>query len=80
MFIFIFLDLHTCNKCGKGYARKMSLYVHNKYDCGKEAMRCGYPNCGVKTTRKSSMKRHMTKHKIFEDWESYVIQSDYHQT
>lgn len=44
-----------------------------KYDCGKEAIICGYPNCGVKVTRKSSMKRHLGLHGIFNDWENYVV-------
>nr|CAI5865353.1 unnamed protein product [Callosobruchus analis] len=59
-----------CQTCGRTYKKGSSLYIHLKYDCGKTPLVCGYEGCGVKTTRKASMKRHLEKqHLIIANWE-----------
>ncbi|CAG9864631.1 unnamed protein product [Phyllotreta striolata] len=62
----------VCGNCGKTFGKKMSWYVHTKYDCGTVAMTCGYANCGAAIKRKSSMKRHILKHNV-SDWERKKI-------
>lgn len=48
-----------CTKCNRTYTHRNSLYVHMKFDCGKEpAFGCPYLGCTYKAKRKNNMVRH----------------------
>lgn len=50
--------MHTCNKCGRSYKYKASLYNHTTYECGQEKQfRCEI--CSYHTKRKGNLKKHM---------------------
>lgn len=52
----------SCGKCGKVYTHKNSLYVHQKFYCGKEpSFACLDENCKYKTRRKANLYRHLFK-------------------
>ncbi|CAH1964160.1 unnamed protein product [Acanthoscelides obtectus] len=57
-----------CPKCNKEYTKYSSYRYHVKYDCGNSQFMCTY--CSRIMYRKSSMKRHILKHKV-DNWESY---------
>ena len=49
---------YCCEKCGRRYSLRKSLLRHMKLECGKDPQfQCPY--CLVKTTRNSSLKKHI---------------------
>lgn len=57
---------YSCPKCDKEYYQKHSLYIHLKYDCGKDApFKCGL--CTYRTKRRANLKRHMHQHSKLVD-------------
>ena len=49
---------YSCEKCGRRYSLKASLLRHVKLECGK-APQFQCPYCWMKTTRNSSLKKHI---------------------
>lgn len=53
--------IHICQRCGKGYKRRKTLFSHLRYECSKTAEnKCHL--CAYKTKRKSNLKRHLGRH------------------
>ncbi|XP_022186357.1 longitudinals lacking protein, isoforms A/B/D/L [Nilaparvata lugens] len=49
--------IFKCEKCGRVYNYKSSLYAHQKHECGKEpSLQCPY------CPHKSRKKNHLTSH------------------
>lgn len=55
---FFILGAFACYKCDKKYTQKRSLYMHTKYDCGKEPLhKCNY--CSYCSKRRANLMRHL---------------------
>lgn len=53
-------QMFSCERCGRSYKHKTSLYTHRKYECGnKKSFEC--PLCPYKSAQKISMKSHMQR-------------------
>lgn len=49
-----------CNRCGKFFKTKNTLYCHIKRECGTElAFAC--PHCPYRTKRNTDLKRHINR-------------------
>lgn len=63
--MFDFIPGHICERCGKSYNSKASLYKHQIY-CGiSPHYACGVENCAYKTNIKQNLRKHITRvHKM----------------
>lgn len=56
-------EISKCDNCNKAYRNLHSLYIHKKYDCGKEPKyKCTVEGCLYKSTRKSNLRQHVDRH------------------
>lgn len=52
---------HTCNSCGRGYKHLRSLWLHQKYECGKPpGFKCHL--CDHVCKLKGNLKKHVYTH------------------
>lgn len=59
---------HACQGCNKSYKYKEGLYLHQRYECGKDPQfQCPY--CAHRAKHKGNLKVHIaTKHSKLETW------------
>lgn len=49
----------VCQNCNRSYQHKSSLYLHQKYQCGKSAqLKCGIHGCSYITNYPGNLKSH----------------------
>lgn len=67
-FMLLVADGFPCDKCGRYYRQKGSLYKHKKYECGKiKSFSCYYDGCQYKASRKDTLKTHLFRHEMREE-------------
>ena len=51
-------DKNKCNKCGRYYRHRNNLYVHQRFECGKEPQfKCEF--CNYRAKLKGNLKKHV---------------------
>ncbi|XP_017783488.1 PREDICTED: Krueppel-related zinc finger protein 1-like [Nicrophorus vespilloides] len=59
-----------CDRCGKGYKHKPSLYTHKRFECGIEPQFvCPNENCGKKFKIRANLRTHV--YKLHPEFYSY---------
>ncbi|XP_030765790.1 zinc finger protein 585A-like [Sitophilus oryzae] len=47
-------QVYTCETCSKVYYKRISYYIHKKYDCGNlPQLKCSFADCGKTVSRRS---------------------------